>query len=163
MKPNDKLVKLLNYRINQEEYSSRLYYAMYVWLDNEGYKGAADLWKKYSEEELVHSAKVTEFMTSFSIMPEIQVIQSVDTESFTDLANIIKLSFEHEIEISRQCEELASTGNSEKNLMVFDLGMWLVREQIEELNKTQTLMDKLKTFGTDKIALRLLDNELGDN
>ena len=31
MKPNTKLIKLLNYRINQEEYSSRIYYAMSVW------------------------------------------------------------------------------------------------------------------------------------
>ena len=49
MRPNDKLLKLLNYRINQEEYSSRIYYAMSVWLDNAGYTSAAQLWKAYSD------------------------------------------------------------------------------------------------------------------
>ncbi len=161
MKPNDKLVKLLNYRINQEEYSSRLYHAMSIWLDNNGYLGAAKTWKAYSNEELTHAGKVYEFLLSFGIMPEIQTIQSVDTD-FKGLSEIIKASYDHEYEISRQCEELATTGQTEKNLMVFDLGMWLVREQIEELDRQQTLMDKLKAFGTDPVSLRLFDKELGE-
>lgn len=161
MKPNNKLIKLLNYRINQEEYSSRLYYAMSVWLDNYGYTNAASLWKTYSEEELVHAAKVTDFLKSFGIMPEIQKIDDVNTSAFKDLPTIIKLSFEHEYEISRQCEELACMGKDENNLMVFDLGMWLVREQIEELGKVTTLMDKVNLFydGT-KASMALLEEKI---
>lgn len=33
-------------------------------------------------------------------------------------------------------------------------------EQVEELDKLQTLLDKLETFGEDKLALKLLDQEL---
>ena len=163
MRPNNKLIKLLNYRINQEEYSSRLYHAMSLWLDNQGYISAAELWQKYSDEELVHAAKVKDFLKSFGIMPEIQTIQDVDTSNFKDLPNIIKLSFEHELEISRQCEELAKAGNESDNLMVYDLGMWLVREQIEELDKTQTLMDKVNLFyDGSKVSLALLEEKITD-
>jgi len=163
MKPNNKLVKLLNYRINQEEYSSRLYYAMSVWLDNFGYTSASEKWKVYSEEELVHATKVTDFMKSFGIMPEIQKIDDVDTSSFKDLPTIISLSFDHEMEISRQCEELANEGMKEGNLMVYDLGMWLVREQVEELDKTQTLMDKVNLFyDGSKTSMALLEEKITD-
>ena len=163
MRPNNKLIKLLNYRINQEEYSSRLYHAMSLWLDNQGYISAAELWQKYSDEELVHAAKVKDFLKSFGIMPEIQTIQDVDTSNFKDLPNIIKLSFEHELEISRQCEELAKAGNEDDNLMVYDLGMWLVREQIEEQDKVQTLMDKVNLFyDGSKVSLALLEEKITD-
>lgn len=161
MKPSEKLIKLLNYRVNQEELSSRIYYAMSVWLNNQGYK-SSKLWKKYSDEELVHANKVTEFLLSFGIMPEIQTIESIETE-YSDLVNIIKLSFEHEMEISRQCEELYKAGVKEDNPMVIELGRWFVAEQIEELNKTQTLMDMVTTFyDGSKVSLRMLDNELGE-
>lgn len=158
MKPSPKLIKLLNYRINQEEYSSRVYYAMSVWLDNNAYKSSS-LWKYYSEEELKHATKATEFLLSFGIMPEIQVIENVET-TYMDLADIIQRSFNHEMEISRQCEELYVAGIEDKNPMVVELGRWFVSEQIEEMSKVQTLVDQLNTFGSDKIALRLLDNEL---
>ena len=36
----EECVKHLNYRIEQEEYSSRIYLAMAMWLDDNGYKGA---------------------------------------------------------------------------------------------------------------------------
>lgn len=162
MKPNKELIKLLNYRINQEEYSSRLYYGMSVWLDNKGYLGASKKWKQYADEEQVHATKAYEFLLSFGIMPEVQAIQSIDTD-FESLPNIIKLSYDHEYNITRQCEELAQAGLTAGNMLVHDLGMWYTREQIEELDKVQTLMDKLSAFGTDPISLRLFDQELGED
>ena len=45
--------------------------------------------------------------------------------------------------------------------MLYTLTSHYLKEQVEEHDKTQTWMDKLTAFGTDKIALRLLDNEMG--
>ena len=39
--------------------------------------------------------------------------------------------------------------------------MKYMAEQQEELGKLQTIQDKLKAFGEDGSALKLLDNELG--
>jgi ferritin len=158
MKPNPKLIKLINYRINQEEYSSRVYHAMSVWLDNNAYKSTS-LWKTYSDEELKHAHKAYEFLLSFGIMPEIQVIDNVEVE-YKDLADIIQKTFAHEMLISQQCESLYMAGIEEKNPMVMELGRWFVSEQIEELSKAQTLVDLLRTFGTDKIAQMLIDDRI---
>jgi len=55
----DKLVKLLQYRIEQEEYSVRLYKAMSICLSYKGYKGAAALFEKYSvEEQHMHNGRI---------------------------------------------------------------------------------------------------------
>jgi ferritin len=34
-------------------------------------------------------------------------------------------------------------------------------EQKEEINKTCTWLDRIDSFGTDKVALRMLDEEMG--
>ena len=50
---SNNIENLINYRISQEEYSSRLYLAMSNWLQNNGYDGASKLFKKWADEEMV--------------------------------------------------------------------------------------------------------------
>ena len=52
---SNNIENLINYRISQEEYSSRLYLAMSNWLQNNGYNGASKLFKKWTDEEMVHA------------------------------------------------------------------------------------------------------------
>ena len=59
---SENLIKILNYRIVQEEFSSRLYKAMAIWLDFKGFNGAAKLWNTYSEEELKHANWAYEYL-----------------------------------------------------------------------------------------------------
>jgi hypothetical protein len=42
---DDSCISFLNYRVQQEEYSSRIYLAMSMWLNNNGYLNAAKTWK----------------------------------------------------------------------------------------------------------------------
>lgn len=156
-----KLKDLLDYRIEQEEMSSRIYLAMSLFLDNEGYSNSAKLWKKYSDEELAHADKVREYLLSLGIQPCVPALSKPE-EDFEDLAEIIMLSYEHEVDITNQCEELTKACQEEGDFLISQLGFWLMTEQIEELNKSQDLLDQLKTFGSDKIALRLLDNYIGE-
>lgn len=152
-------VELLLYRINEEEFSSRLYEAMSLFLNNKGYMNAAKLWKRYSEEELTHAQWAKDYLLSFGMCPCLQTIQEPDTE-FTDLAKVIELSYEHEVEVSKQCKELAACALGKGDFMLFSLAQKYCAEQVEELDKLQTLKDQLEAFGRDKIALRLLDHEL---
>ena len=46
---SEAMVKLLNYRVEQEEFSARIYLAMSTWLDDKGFVGAAKLFKQYSD------------------------------------------------------------------------------------------------------------------
>ena len=62
-------IKYLNYRIQQEELSSRIYLAMSLWLSNEGYLGAGALWRKYSNEEMGHADWAREYLLSMGVTP----------------------------------------------------------------------------------------------
>ena len=156
----EECVKYLNYRIEQEEYSSRIYLAMAMWLDDNGYKGAAKEWRKYSTEENAHADFAREYLLNLGVQPFTPSLQT-PTQTFSGLPQIIEMSYEHEIEVTRQCKELASHAMKMGDHMLYELAMRYLHEQQEEMGKMQDLMDELEAFGTDKIAMRLLDNKLG--
>ncbi len=131
-----------------------------MWLNNKGYTGAASLWKKYSDEEMAHANWSREYLLSFGIQPLTPAL-SQPTQNFEGLPQIIKMSFDHEIEVSSQIKAMATESLQKADHMLYELCLRYLKEQVEEHDKMQTWMDKLEAFGTDKIALRLLDNEMG--
>jgi ferritin len=153
-------VDYLNYRIQQEEYSSRVYLAMSMWLNNKGYSGAAGLWKTYSDEELKHADWSRTYLLSFGIQPLTPRLDQ-PAQNFSGLPQIIQDSFDHEILVSTQCKQMASESFKKGDHMLYELSLKFLKEQVEEHDKMQTWVDKLEAFGTDKLALRLLDNEMG--
>ena len=158
---NDYCINLLNYRIQQEELSSRIYLGMAMWLENKGFSGAGALWRKYSNEELVHADWARTYLLSFGIQPNTPKLDQPE-QDFAGLPDIIEKSYLHEIEVTRQCRELASESQKMGDHPLYELALRYLHEQVEEMNKMQTFIDKLESFGTDKLALRLLDNEMAE-
>ena len=158
---NQKVVQLMNLRIKNEELSSRLYKSMSVWLNYNGYTGAAKLWDSYSKEEQLHAEKAYNYLLDLDIMPEIPTLES-PKKDFSGLVDIIKQSYDHEILITNQCNDLAKAALQESDFMTLQLAQEYLKEQQDEIAKTCGWLDKLEAFGTDKIALRLLDNEMGN-
>lgn len=81
-------------------------------------------------------------------------------EEFIGLSEIVRLGYEHEVEITKQCQLLAKTAFEEQNYMVAELAIRLCKEQVEELDKFQNRMDRLSAFGEDNFTLRMLDEEM---
>ena len=158
---SEKVIKLLNFRIEQEEFSSRLYKAMSIWLEYNGYLGAAKLWDKYSDEELIHAEWAYEYLLDLDIMPEVPELRKPDTE-FGGLVDIIQRSYDHETKVTDQCQEFAKGAFTEGDYMALELAQKYLKEQQEELAKTTNWLDRIEAFGSSKEALRLLDNEMGD-
>ena len=152
-------IEILNYRIWQEEESSRLYHAMSLWLNDHGYMGAAKQWEKDSQDEMKHAQFAKDFLLDMGIQPDLPQLE-LPKQKFTGLDQIIYESYDHELEVTRQCNELANYASTSGNHLLYQLALKYVQEQQEELGKLQTLIDNLEAFGSDKIALRLLDNEL---
>jgi ferritin len=152
---------LLNYRIEQEEASSRLYQSMSVWLEYNGFSGAASLWKKYADEELVHAGFSYDYLLDLNIKPIVPQLEK-PTGEFKNLPQIIALSLQHELDITEQCKELAQKVAAQGDYMTLNLAQKYLNEQVEELKKTQYWVDRLELFGSEGAALRLLDEEMGE-
>src|SRR5260221_2271468 len=70
-------ITLLNFRIREEEISSRIYLAMSLWLENNAFLGAAKLWRKYSNEETTHAEWARKYLLSLGITPEVPALDSI--------------------------------------------------------------------------------------
>jgi len=151
----------LNYRIEQEEFSARIYLAMSMWLNNNGFMGAAKLWKRYSDEEMEHANWSRTYLLSFGVTPCTPALKQPE-ESFGGLPQIIKKSFDHEVEVSTQIKKMATDAMRIGDHILYELCLKYLKEQVEEHDKMQTWTDKLTAFGTEGSALRLLDNEMGE-
>jgi len=154
-------IELLQYRINQELQSSYIYRQMSLWLENKGYSNSAKLWNKYSSEESKHAEWSMEHLLSFGITPDLRKLEAPSCD-FKDLSCVIKATFDHEELITSQCNELAIKSLSMNDHGLYSLALKYCSEQVEEMNRSQNLVDQLESFGTDKIALRLLDNYIGE-
>lgn len=156
---NAECVELLQFRINEEEFSSRLYEDMSLWLNDKGYKNAAALWMKYSQEEKAHSDWAKGFLLSFGIKPELRALKEPAGE-YDSFPAIIRASYEHEVLITDQCNELWQCALNNNAGVLFGLAQKYVSEQVEELDKLQNFLDRLETFGEDQHALALFEHDL---
>ena len=158
---SDDCVNYLNYRIEQEEYSSRIYLSMSLWLSNKGYLNAGNLWKKYSDEEMSHAQWSRDYLLAMGVQPNVPKLDA-PSQSYDGLPDIIKKSYDHEIDITKQIKELASYALDKKDHMLYELALKYLKEQVEEHDKMQNWIDQLEAFGYDKIAMRLLDHEMSE-
>lgn len=154
-----KAIELLNYRIEQEEYSSRLYEYLSICLNDMGYEFSPLLWEKYSKEEMKHASWAKKYLLSFGIKPELREIPKPMCDCY-NLEHVIIETFKHEKLITEQCNEMAKEALKLQDHTLYSLAIRYCKEQVEELDKAQTLIDKLETYGSDKLALILLDKDL---
>ena len=151
-------IEILTFRIVQEEASSRLYEAMSLWLNNNGYIGAAKAWKKDSDDELKHAQWAKDFLLDMGVTPTLSTIPE-PPHAFKGLPDVIRQSYEHEIKVTKQCNDLANFALSSGNHLLYQLAIKYMQEQQEEMGKVQTYVDKLNAFGEDKIAMRLFEED----
>lgn len=153
-------IDILNFRIEQEEQSSRLYHSMSVWLNDKGFMGASKAWQADADGEMTHAGWAKEYLLDMGVKPRIPALKEPE-QNFAGLPDIIRKSYDHEVLVTKQCSELASHAMKTGNHLLYQLAIKYMTEQQEELGKIQTIVDKLEAFGEDGAALKLLDQELG--
>jgi ferritin len=161
MKLNKKIIEALNYRIQQEEASSRIYEQFALWLDNAGFKNFAALYYKYAHEELGHAKFAKDHLLAYGEEPTLTKLPAPDLD-FNSLKEILNLTLEHEQEITRQCNELTKLAASLDDFPTMTLGLKYCAEQVEELDKAQTFVDQIETFGDSKEAMLTLEHNVKD-
>jgi ferritin len=156
-----KIEDLINLRIFEEEQSSRIYLAMAKWLSFNGYAGASKLWAKYASEENNHSGWAYTYLEDLDILPKVPALEAPKCE-FKGLEDICKQSYDHEIMVTKSCNELAKAAAAEGDYMTVELAQRYLKEQAEEIGKTTYWLDRIEAFGNSPESLRLLDDEMGE-
>lgn len=154
----ESVVKALNYRIEQEEYSARVYHAMAMWLNDNGYMGATKAWQADADGEMQHAQWAKDYLLDMGVQPTIPALPK-PPQTFTGLPDIIRQSYKHEVMVTQQCNDLAKNAMKSGDHLLYQLANKFLVEQQEELGKVQTYLDKLASFGEDKLAMKLFDHE----
>lgn len=158
---SEKIIGLLNDRIVMEEESSRLYKAIGICMGYKGYFGAEKLFAAYAKEELEHAEWAYEYLLSLDIKPITPALKAPPA-TFEGLIEVLQMAFDHEILITKSCKELAKACMDETDYITFTLAEKYLAEQINEIDKTTSILDFVDTMGEKPSleSMRLLDNYL---
>lgn len=142
---SDTIAKVLDERIKGEADSSQLYRAMGVWFDMYGFPNLANLYYKYSEEETDHSKLVYDYCLKRNYLPKTLALAQVGNE-YSGIEEILQLTYEHEIQVTKWYEELAALCLKEGDSTTRVFAEEILAEQIEEEDKALLLCDAYRSL-----------------
>lgn len=160
------VVNLINKQIQRELESSHLYWAIYTWLNFNGYLNSAEVYKKYAEEERSHADKFIDYLLDKDVKPIFPATSMPSTDKFVDLVDVLNASYEHECQITDWLNEICCEANETEDYTTLKFMDWFMKEQIEEEAKFKNLLDIWKVLGKSEnkgLALIELDEMVGEN
>ena len=156
---NKNVETAINQQINKEEFSSRLYLAMAIWCESNGYPGAANFLYKHAEEERTHMLKLVHYVADRGGQAELLPIEQPE-QKYKSLLSVFDQILNHEKFITESINLLYEVTMNEREYTTANFLQWYITEQVEEESLFSTILDKIKLVGTDKAGMFHIDKEL---
>ena len=157
---NANVKKLLNDQVNKEMYSAYLYLDFSGFFGGKGLGGFAAWYKKQAEEEMEHAFKIYDYIHMNGEKVELLQIDKPGA-ALTDELQVLKEGLKHEQYVTGLIHNIYKTAMEEKDYRTMQFMDWFIKEQGEEEENAQELIDKFERFGKDAAALYELNKELG--
>ncbi|WMC20206.1 MAG: ferritin-like domain-containing protein [Enterobacteriaceae bacterium PSpyr] len=153
----NKINKYLNYQLNLEYYSSKLYLEMSFWCDIKNLENAKIFFKNSSNDELKHMNKLSKFLCDIDILP---VINSniLLNKNFNSLQNIFKKAYINEKKITHNINYISDIALKYKNYKIFHFLSWYILKQIEEEKVLKTIINNLVFYNNKQKDILIFDN-----
>ena len=156
---NQNVEKALNEQIRKEEYSSRLYLAMAIWCEANGYPGAATFLYEHAEEERMHMLKLVHYVNDRDGQAKLLDVE-IPPLNYNSVLKIFSEILKHEKYITESINNLYQVTVDEKDYTTANFLQWYITEQVEEESLFSTILDKIKLIGNDKAGMFHIDKEL---
>lgn len=154
-----KLQEAFNVQITAEMWSSNLYLSMSYYFAQQGFDGFAEWMKKQSQEELEHAYKLADYLTRRGGIVKIDKIDVVP-QGWGSALEVFEEVYKHECRVSAMIDNLVDVARAENDKATEEFLMWFVREQVEEEETAQGIVDKIKMAGENPSALLFIDGKL---
>lgn len=154
-----KLEKALNDQINAEFWSAYLYLSMSAHFSNEGLPGVANWFSIQFKEEQDHALKFMNYVISKGNKVELRPIEKVTTKWANVLA-AFQDTLKHERVVTQLINDLVSLAREEKDFATENMLQWFVKEQVEEEETAQGMIDAFKLIGDNGMGIYMMDKEL---
>lgn len=154
-----KVTELLNDQINKEFYSAYLYLEMSNFFNDIDLDGFANWYYIQAQEERDHAMLFLKYMQQNSLPVTLKAIDKPDV-SFENAIEPLLKGAEHERYVTSLIHDIYDAAYSVKDFRTMQFLDWFVKEQAEEEENADKLVNKYKLFGDDPKSLYLLDQEL---
>ena len=140
-----KIEDALNVQIKEEEFASRFYLAMASWCDANAFPGAAAFLYRHTNEEREHAEKLLKYINYrgghalLSALPEV-------SNNYKTLIEIFEKALEHEKHVTSCIIKLYELAIAEKDYGTQIFLQWYIKEQEEEENLFQSILDSYKNL-----------------
>ena len=156
---SDKIRDILNEQINKEFYSAYLYLSMSAYFSEIGLYGFSNWTKVQSREEIDHGMILFEYVLNRKSQVRLKPLEMPNLE-LNGPEGVFEQIYNHERSITSSIDCVADMSENECDLATRNFIDWYLKEQIEEEAQVSRIIAKLKTFGSEKSALYLIDKEL---
>ncbi len=158
---SDKVNEIINEQINKEFYSGYLYLSMSAHMKELGLFGFSSWLKHQAKEEVEHGLKLFDYLISRNSFVTLKQIRTPEFE-FHGIISVFNEIYEHEKCITESVMKVAKQAEEECDRTTLSFIDWFINEQIEEEQNVKDIIKRLELFGEDKVALYLMDKELGE-
>jgi ferritin len=154
------LTDALNDQLKQELYSSYLYLSMSAYCDEKNLTGFAHWMRLQADEERDHAMKFFDFIQDRDGRAVLQAIPQ-PARDFGSPVDLFEQVLAHEQEITSLIDQLYRKAAAEQDHATQVFLQWFISEQVEEEKTASQILETLRMAGDNKVALLMLDRELG--
>ena len=159
MKVSKKILNLLHDQIAMEANASNYYLYLSSWCKVNGYDGASSFFQNHSTEEREHMLKIIHYLNDLKINVVIPSI-SKPLQKTKTLEQTLKNSLTNEQKVTKSIDKIYGVAQNENDNRTSIFLEWFVREQIEEEDLFESILQKFDVIGRDKLALHEIDKHL---
>lgn len=155
-----KMQDAVNEQINAELYSAYLYLSMSAYFESVKMPGMAHWMRLQTGEEQTHAMKLFAHVVERGGRVTLKAIGTPQAEWASPLA-AFEGAYAHEQKVTGLINDLVKLAREEKDTTTDAFLQWFVKEQVEEEESADEIVQKLKKIEDAPDGLRALDGELG--
>lgn len=156
---NKVLETALNEQLNAELYSSYLYLSMSSYFSDAGLSGFANWMRVQAQEELAHAMMFYDYIVQRGGRVVLKQVAGPQTEWESPL-DATKGVLEHEQKVTSLINNLVDLAIMEKDHATNSFLQWFVREQVEEEDAANEVLNKLRLIGGEGNGMFIIDKDL---
>jgi len=155
---NKKIAELLNNQVNKEFYSAYLYLDMSNYYKSKGLDGFANWYRIQTQEERDHAMLFIDYLHLNGQEVTLESIGKPDKQ-FANFSDPLEIGAAHERYVSDLIHNIYSEAYDAKDFRTMQFLDWFVKEQAEEEETADGMIQKFQLFGSDSKGLYMLDAE----
>ncbi len=156
---DNKVIELLNDQINKELYSAYLYLDIANYFIDIDLDGFGNWYNIQAQEERDHALLFVKYLQSNGVKVTLKAVDQ-PSEVFEKPIDPLLAGAKHERYVTGLIHNIYDAAYSVKDFRTMQFLDWFVKEQLEEEENADKLVNKFNLFGDDPKSLYLLDQEL---